>query len=223
MELGVNFNFHLFEIKQIEEIQQIIQREENLKGFCVTMPYKEQILSHIDSLSPTAKACGNVNCVKIIRQENKTTLEGYNTDAFGFEHSLLNQLDISKVTQAYILGSGGVSKTIDFVLRKHNIPSKIVSRNPKQGQISYKEMNQTFEDNALFVNASPVGMHQMKDNMPDIDLEKLNSTHQIFDLIYNPSPTLLMKKAKEKGALAIDGSEMLFYQAEKAWEIWQSK
>jgi shikimate dehydrogenase len=187
------------------------------------MPYKEQILKHINTLSPTAKACGNVNCVKIIRNNNKTQLQGYNTDAFGFEHSLLNQLDISKIKQAYILGSGGVSKTIDFVLTKHNIPSKIVSRNPKQEQISYKQMNKEFTDNTLFVNASPVGMHQMKDKMPDIDLEKLNPTHQIFDLIYNPSPTLLMQKAEKKGVLAIDGSQMLFYQAEKAWEIWQSK
>ncbi len=221
--MGLNYKFNLYELKQIEEICDLVQRENTLQGFCVTMPYKEQILKHINTLSPTAKACGNVNCVKIIRNNNKTQLQGYNTDAFGFEHSLLNQLDISKIKQAYILGSGGVSKTIDFVLTKHNIPSKIVSRNPKQEQISYKQMNKEFTDNTLFVNASPVGMHQMKDKMPDIDLEKLNPTHQIFDLIYNPSPTLLMQKVEKKGVLAIDGSQMLFYQAEKAWEIWQSK
>lgn len=221
--MGLNYKFNLYELKQIEEICDLVQRENTLQGFCVTMPYKEQILKHINTLSPTAKACGNVNCVKIIRNNNKTQLQGYNTDAFGFEHSLLTQLDISKIKQAYILGSGGVSKTIDFVLTKHNIPSKIVSRNPKQEQISYKQMNKEFTDNTLFVNASPVGMHQMKDKMPDIDLEKLNPTHQIFDLIYNPSPTLLMQKAEKKGVLAIDGSQMLFYQAEKAWEIWQSK
>lgn len=135
----------------------------------------------------------------------------------------MNQLDISKVKQAYILGSGGVSKTISFVLTKHNIASKIVSRNPQNEQISYKQMNNEYEDFSLFINASPVGMHSLKDKIPDIDLEKLNSTAQIFDLIYNPSPTLLMQKAKEKGAIAIDGAKMLFYQAEKAWEIWQSK
>ncbi len=217
------YDFNLYEIKRIEQIVNLIQKNENLQGFCVTMPYKEQILNYINTLSSTAKACGNVNCVKIIHQNNNIELQGYNTDAFGFEHSLLNQLDISKITHAYILGSGGVSKTIDFVLSKHNIPSKIVSRNPKQEQISYEQMNKEFSDNALFVNASPVGMHELKEKMPDVDLEKLNPTHQIFDLIYNPSPTLFMKKAREKGAKAIDGAEMLFYQAEKAWEIWQSK
>ena len=223
MGLGLSYNFNLYELKQIEEVRDLIQREESLHGFCVTMPYKEQILNYLNTLSPTAKACGNVNCVKITRQNNQINLQGYNTDAFGFEYSLLNQLDISKVKQAYILGSGGVSKTISFVLTKHNIASKIVSRNPQNEQISYKQMNNEYEDFSLFINASPVGMHQMKDKMPNINLEKLNSTHQIFDLIYNPSPTLLMQKAKEKGALVIDGSKMLFYQAEKAWEIWQSK
>lgn len=221
--MGLNYNFNLYELEEIEEVKDLIQKEKSLQGFCVTMPYKKQILNYLNTLSPTAKACGNVNCVKIIRNNNKIELQGYNTDAFGFEYSLLNQLDISKIKQAYILGSGGVSKSIDFVLKKHNIFSKIVSRNPKQEQISYEEMNKEFTDNTLFVNASPVGMHEMKDKMPNIDLEKLNSTHQIFDLIYNPSPTLLMQKAKENGALVIDGSKMLFYQAEKAWEIWQAK
>jgi shikimate dehydrogenase len=221
--LEENFVFNLYEIKQIEEVLDLIKKEENLNGFCVTMPYKEKILSHLDTLSPTAKECRNVNCVKIIRQNNTIKLKGYNTDAFGFEHSLLNQLNISKIKQAYILGSGGVSKTISFVLSKHKIPTKTVSRNPQDEQISYKTMNEEYQDNTLFINASPVGMHSLKDKMPDIDLTKLNSTHQIFDLIYNPSPTLLMKKAKEKGATAIDGAKMLYYQAEKAWEIWQSK
>lgn len=218
-----SYDFHLYEIKQIEDVVDLIHKNENLSGFCVTMPYKEQILNYINTLSETAKACGNVNCVKIIRDNNKIELQGYNTDAFGFEHSLLNQLDIQKIKQAYILGSGGVSKTISFVLSKHNIKHKIVSRNPKGFQISYQEMNQEFENNTLFINATPIGMHDMKNQTPDIDFKKLNSTHQIFDLIYNPSPTLLMRLAKEKGVNAIDGSKMLFYQAERAWEIWQSK
>ena len=221
MEIDCDFN--LYEITQINQVVDLIQREKNLNGFCVTMPYKEQILNYLHSLSSTAKACGNVNCVKVIRQNNNIELQGYNTDAFGFEHSLLNQLNTQDIKQAYILGSGGVSKTVSFVLAKHNIKHKIVSRNPKQEQISYNQMNEEYSDNTLFVNATPIGMHSLKNKIPDIDLEKLNSSHQIFDLIYNPSPTLLMQKAREKGARAIDGAKMLFYQAEKAWEIWQSK
>ena len=221
--MEIDYDFNLYEIECIDQVEDLIQKEENLNGFCVTMPYKEKILSYLNTLSPTAKACGNVNCVKIIRQNNNIELQGYNTDAFGFEYSLLNQLNIQGINQAYILGSGGVSKTISFVLTKHNIKHKIVSRNPIQEQISYNQMNEEFSDNTLFINASPVGMHSLKDKTPDINFKKLNSSHQIFDLIYNPSPTLLMKKAREKGARAIDGEKMLFYQAEKAWEIWQSK
>lgn len=221
MEIDCEFN--LYEIECIDQVEDLIQKEKNLNGFCVTMPYKEQILSYLNTLSPTAKACGNVNCVKIIRQNNKIELQGYNTDAFGFEHSLLNLLNIKLIKQAYILGSGGVAKTISFVLNKHNLKYKIVSRNPKEEQISYNQMNEEFSDNTLFINASPVGMHSLKDKTPNIEFKKLNSSHQIFDLIYNPSPTLLMKKAREKGAKVINGADMLFYQAEKAWEIWQSK
>lgn len=187
------------------------------------MPYKQEILNYLNTLSPTAKECGNVNCVKIIRHNSNTELQGYNTDAYGFEYSLLNQLSIKNIQQAYILGSGGVSKTIYHILNKHNIATQIVSRNPQNKQISYEEMNQTFGDKALFVNASPVGMHDLEQQMPNIDLNKINSTHQIFDLIYNPSPTLLMKECEKRGAKTIDGSQMLYQQAEKAWEIWQSK
>ncbi len=219
----MDYSFHLFEIKQIDEIKNIIQEHENLQGFCVTMPYKQEILNYLNTLSPTAMECGNVNCVKIIRHNSNIELQGYNTDAYGFEYSLLNQLSIKNIQQAYILGSGGVSKTIYHILNKHNIPTQIVSRNPKNKQISYEEMNQSFGDKALFVNASPVGMHDLEQQMPNIDLNKINSTHQIFDLIYNPSPTLLMKECEKRGAKTIDGSQMLYQQAEKAWEIWQSK
>lgn len=221
MELDAEFL--LLEIDTIEKLPKIITQHKSLQGFCVTMPYKEKILSYIDHLSPTAKECENVNCVKILRNKQKTELIGYNTDAFGFEHSLINQLNIKEIKQAYILGSGGVSKTIKHILKKHNIYFKLVSRNPKNEEISYSQMNQEFTDYSLFINATPVGMHQMQNQMPDIDLQKLNHTHQIFDLIYNPSPTLLMKESIKRGAKAIDGSQMLFYQAEKAWEIWQSK
>ena len=92
--------FNLYEIECIDQVEDLIQKEKNLNGFCVTMPYKEKILSYLNTLSSTAKACGNVNCVKIIRQNNKIELQGYNTDAFGFEHSLLNQLNIKLIKKA---------------------------------------------------------------------------------------------------------------------------
>ena len=141
----------------------------------------------------------------------------------------LKTTDISKINQAVILGSGGASQSVAYVLKILNIPYLIVSRTKKDFNknihiITYEDLNSMdYRDFSLIVNATPCGMYGKNENsIPNIDMEKINDKHIVFDLIYNPSPTLLLSLASKKGAKTIDGLQMLYSQAEYSWQIWNS-
>ena len=177
-------------------LEELLKRETDLRGFCVTMPYKEKIMSLLDMTSPLAKRCTNANCIKIERRGKDFILKGFNTDAYGFGKSVES------------LGMG--------------IRHLTVSRNPEGNQISYRQMNEILEDTVLIINATPLGMHPYENMMADIDTEKLTRGHCVFDLIYNPAETPLLKEAKARGARTMNGLNMLHLQADLAWEIFNS-
>ncbi len=220
----VSADYFLKTLDSIQELKNWIEETPSLEGFNVTMPYKKAILPYIDDMDFSAKMCGNVNCVKLIRDNNTTKLKGYNTDYYGFQTSLKESFDISSLHSALILGSGGVSQTLAVVLKQEGIEFKIVSRTPKdcENEISYQEASNTLEQYQLIINATPCGMHPLESKLPPLSLNKLNSSHCVFDLIYNPSETLLLKAAIAKGCKSSNGYRMLILQAEKSWEIWQN-
>ncbi|MBP1645649.1 MAG: shikimate dehydrogenase [Bacteroidetes bacterium] len=196
-----------------------------LEGFNVTMPYKEEIIPYLDFLDKDAKEISAVNVVRIEKKENQKILKGYNTDTFGFEKSLLENLE-NKNIMALILGSGGASKAVSFTLKKLNIPYKIITRKSLllDNEINYASLIPTLiETHKLIINTTPLGMLPYLMQMPDIDIEYITNKHIVFDLIYNPEETLLLKMAKTKGAKTINGFDMLCYQAEQSWRIWNAK
>lgn len=202
-------------------LEDLLKRETDLRGFCVTMPYKEKIMSLLDMTSTLAERCTNANCIKIERQGKDLRLKGFNTDAYGFGKSI-ESLGINRGSTACIMGSGGVSKTISVVLDDMGIRHLTVSRNPEGNQISYRQMNEILEDTVLIINATPLGMHPYENMMADIDTEKLTRGHCVFDLIYNPAETPLLKEAKARGARTMNGLDMLHLQADLAWKIFNS-
>ncbi len=217
-----DFRYLLFPLQEIDELPGFIHRYPNLEGLNVTIPFKKQVLRYIDHLSPEAKETGAVNCIRLKKAKVKPVLFGYNTDVFGFESSLKPFLKpIHK--KALILGTGGSSAAVGWVLKSHNINFRYVSRLPNQaGQIGYNDLNLTImKEHLLIINTTPVGMFPGTDDFPPIPFNYLSSDHILFDLIYNPPETLFLKKGREKGALTINGMQMLFIQAEKSWEIWQ--
>ena len=204
--------YEIFDLKEIEEVQKIF-RDKSLKGINVTIPYKEKIKKYLDEISPEAAEIGAVNCISI----NQGIKKGYNTDVYGFEESLKPLLN-KQHRAALILGSGGASKAVAYVLRKLEIDYKIVSR---KGEFSYKNLNrEIIENHQLIINCTPLGTFPEINSKPEIPYEFLNSEHFLYDLVYNPEQTLFLTLAKSRGAQIKNGLEMLKLQAEKSWEIW---
>lgn len=208
-----------FDIQSIKELpKKIKENKSNLKGMNVTIPYKLEVFNYLDKIDKKALKVGAVNTIRISR---KGRLKGFNTDVYGFKKSL-NPLLKKRHKKALILGTGGASKAVAYVLEDLGIKYKFVSRNPEgKKEISYNDLSKKImESYQLIINCTPVGTFPNIDSSPSIPYENLTPKHLLYDLIYNPSETVFLKKGKEKGADIKNGLEMLEQQAEKAWKIW---
>ena len=206
-----------FDIQEIDGFTEIIKNTSDLKGLNVTIPYKEAVIPFLNKLSKKAALIGAVNTIKITK---KGKLKGYNTDHYGFKKSLEPLLK-SHHKKALILGTGGASKGVAFALDELDIPYTFVSREAKENAIDYNRINATTFDNfQIIINSTPVGTSPNTEAYPLIPYEYFTKNHIAFDLIYNPAETQFLKKAKEQGAQIKNGLDMLIFQAEKAWDIW---
>jgi len=207
-----NFTYDIFDLNEIDKVN-ILLDDPELLGFNVTIPYKEKIVDYLDELSDEAEKIGAVNCV-LIRNGKKT---GYNTDAFGFEKTLLLHKKAHQ-DKALILGNGGAAKAVKYIMDKHGIPSIIISRNT---EINFKNLDsETVRDHKIIIQCTPVGTFPNVEDCLEFPFEGITPEHLIIDLIYNPNYTQFIIKASEKGAKTVNGYYMLEQQAEKAWEIW---
>jgi len=212
-----NCEYENYDIKNIKEITEIIDKTKGLVGLNVTIPYKESILPYLDKISKNAKKIGAVNCISISKNKK---LKGYNTDFYGFKKSIKPLLK-NNHKKALILGTGGGSKAVAFALKKLNIEFDFVSRNPTEYEIGYNEINAAiFNEYQIIVNTTPLGTFPNVTEFPKLDYSLFTSKHIAFDLVYNPEESTFLKKAKKSGAVTKNGHEMLINQAEKAWLIW---
>lgn len=206
------YTYNIFDLSEIKEVENLFSASD-LLGFNVTIPYKEKIIDYLDELSDEAEKIGAVNCVLI--QNGKKT--GYNTDAFGFEKTLLLHRKPHH-TSAIILGNGGAAKAVKYVLDKNGISSITVSRNT---EINFENLDEkTVENHKIIIQCTPVGTFPNVEDCLNFPFEGLSKDHLIIDLIYNPNYTQFIINASEKGAKTVNGYYMLEQQAEKAWEIW---
>ncbi len=213
-----------FPIETISLLPQLIASHPNLQGFNVTIPYKEQIIKLLDSIDSDARDIGAVNTVVINREGGKIKLKGYNTDVYGFRLPLEKCIK-PEHTHALILGTGGASKAVAWVLKQMGVHFTFVSRNPSStSDFQYGSIPaEIIKSHKLIVNTSPVGMHPHEKEAPNLPYCSITPDHILYDLIYNPEQTRFLKKGKEKKATLINGLPMLYLQAEKAWEIWNQK
>ena len=206
-----------FDIPEISAFTEVIKNISDLKGLNVTIPYKETVIPFLGKLSKKATLIGAVNTIKITK---KGTLKGYNTDCYGFKKSLEPLLQ-QHHKKALILGTGGASKGVAFALDQLDITYTFVSREAKENGIDYDRINATTFDNyQIIINATPLGTSPQVDLCPLIPYEFFTEKHIAFDLIYNPAETQFLKNAKQQGAQIKNGLDMLIFQAEKAWKIW---
>lgn len=218
-KLGLyDHSYQNFDLDAIGEFPKIIRETEDLLGLNVTIPYKEEIIPYLDDLDPMAKAIGAVNTIHI----KNGRLTGHNTDAHGFMESL-GPLLRPHHQKALILGTGGASKAIVYVLGQLGLDYAFVSRNPNKDQLSYGDLNgTTLQTHTVIVNCTPLGTYPNILDSPKLPYDLLNDSHLLYDLIYNPEKTAFLKAGEAQGAAICNGMEMLRLQAEKAWKIWNS-
>jgi shikimate dehydrogenase len=215
---GLDCRYQHFDLKSLDELHEVMTTYPDLYGFNVTIPYKEAIIPILDEMDETAKQVGAVNVVKITEGKMK----GYNTDIYGFELLLNRAINGKTIAHALVLGTGGASKAVQYVLKQKGIPFSIVSRDAEKGDYTYDTLtDEVLKQNHLIINTTPLGMAPYVDGFPDIHYQVLGNKHILIDLIYNPKETAFMELGKTWGAKVYNGMQMFEEQAKKTWELWQ--
>lgn len=221
---GINAKYENFEIENIDQLQEVLDINPDLRGLNVTIPYKEKVIPFLDSIAPEARAIGAVNVIRVTHRGNKTELKGYNSDVIGFTKSIEPMLDKKWHQKALILGTGGASKAIDYGLRSLGLETVFVSRYERPNTIQYQSITpEVVKEYNVIVNCTPLGMYPKTEVCPDLPYEAMDSHTILYDLIYNPDETLFMKRGAEYGANVKNGLEMLLLQAFASWEFWHEK
>ena len=215
---GLQHTYENFDMENISEFPNVLKNNPDLKGLNVTIPYKEQIMPYLDSIDKTAEEIGAVNTITISTTGH---LKGYNTDCYGFKNSIQPLLKPHHKS-ALILGTGGASKAVAYVLRELGISFEYVSRNQNNiAKYTYSDLTPTLINSKLIlINCSPVGTYPNINDCPDIPYEGITNKHLLYDLIYNPLQSKFLSIGAYKGAITCNGLKMLELQAEKAWNIW---
>jgi shikimate dehydrogenase len=221
---NINAKYENYEIPSIDILPEILDKNPDLRGLNVTIPYKEKVIPFLDSLSPEARAIGAVNVIRVTHDGNKTILKGFNSDVIGFTQSIEPMLDKKWHKKALILGTGGASKAICYGLKSLGLEPVFVSRYERPGTIQYKQITpEVVKEYNVIVNCTPLGMYPKTEECPVLPYEAMDNHNILYDLIYNPDQTLFMRKGAKYGADVKNGLEMLLLQAFASWEFWHGK
>lgn len=220
---GVNAKYENFEIASIDQLEEVLASNPELRGLNVTIPYKEKVMPYLDSISPEAQAIGAVNVIRVTHEGKEVKLKGFNSDVIGFTKSIEPMLE-SYHKKALILGTGGASKAINYGLKSLGLETVYVSRYERPGTIQYERITpEDVREYNVIVNCTPVGMYPHTEECPLLPYEAMDGHTILYDLIYNPDETLFMRKGAEHGAQTKNGLEMLLLQAFTSWEFWHGK
>jgi len=208
--------FENFAIPTINDLSSLLQQHADLHGLAVTIPYKQAVMTFLNEVKIPAglQAC---NCIRIANGK----LTGYNTDYIGFEKSFTPLLS-SHHTHALVLGNGGATSAVIYVLKKLNITYEIVSRKlHNDSTLTYGDIDAgIMSSHTIIINTTPLGMYPNLDECPPIPYDEIGDRHLLYDLVYNPGMTTFLQKGEEQGAKVKNGGDMLYLQAEENWKIW---
>ncbi len=211
--------YDLFPLDLLSDLPALLRDTQGLCGLNVTIPYKREVMELLDAVDPLAAAVGAVNTIKI--QDGRTT--GYNTDVEGFRSTLLPLIGDAR-PRALVLGSGGASRAVAFVLRDLGIRFRVVSRSRERGDLSWDLLDPVVvKASPLIINTTPLGMYPNVNDAPPLPYEAIGPRHIVYDLVYNPEETNCMRLGKANGATVVNGMGMLEAQAEAAWLVWNTE
>jgi len=232
----INYLYMPIELKK-EDLEHVVKAmpKMNFAGFNVTIPYKIEIMKHLDEIDDLAKSIGAVNTVAI--KDGK--LKGYNTDGIGFLRSLEEEINVSVAGKnIFILGSGGAARAISMTLamnkaRRLYICNRTYEKaeslakdiNSKHGNVAIsipmveQKIKDAINDAEILINTTSVGTYPNIDETP-IDKEILQDHLAVCDIVYNPKKTKLLQDAEKLGCKTMSGLGMLIYQGAEAFKIW---
>ena len=220
----VNAVYLPFQVKDLRDFLAAI-KPLGIRGFSISLPHKESILRHLDDCDPLAAAIGAVNTV-VVRDGGR--LYGYNTDYVGVLRALERRIPL-RGSRVLIFGAGGAARAVAFALESGGASIAVCARRPARAQklaravhaevVPRSALRREFFD--AIVNATPVGMHPRANQSP-LAAGELNC-RLVFDLIYRPRETKLLKLAARRGIETISGIEMFLAQGIAQWEIWMGE
>lgn len=203
----------------------------NIKGFNVTIPHKIEVMKYLDEIDDVAALIGAVNTIDF------KNMKGYNTDGIGAVKAIEEVTSI-KNKNVIVAGAGGASRAISFYIAKYGAESiTVLNRNVEKarnlardvsdsglignvGSDSIGEINSYLDEGDILINTTPVGMHPHTDDKPIATAKHLNEDMTVFDAVYNPNETVLLKEAVKAGAKPVYGIKMLLYQGAESFRIW---
>lgn len=211
--------FENFSIPSITDLEEVLHTNPALEGLAVTIPYKQQVIPYLHDKSGIPEGLDACNCIRI--RDGK--LSGFNTDYIGFEKSFVPLLQ-SHHNKALVLGNGGATEAVLFVLREHGIAYNIVSRRLHgNSSLTYEQLTaDIIREHNVIINTTPLGMYPDAGSCPALPYEALTSRHYLYDLVYNPAKTKFLQQGEGRGATISNGADMLVLQAEENWRIWNS-
>jgi len=219
--MGLNAVYLAFEVNRLKEAVSGI-RELGIRGLSVTIPFKTEILSYLDTIEGVA---GKIRAVNTLVMEGQR-LVGYNTDCSGALEALEEKIDL-KGKKAILLGAGGAARAIGFGLKERGCQVVIFNRSSARAELLSRELRCCYHplssikemEGDLLINATSVGMVPLERESP-VPKEVLRKGMLVMDIVYWPLKTRLLQEAEEKGCLTVDGLEMLARQGAAQVLIW---
>ena len=225
----INANYSIINVKDENELPGIIEqiRNKKLSGINVTLPYKQKIVSHVDTIVNDAEITSSVNTIYL---DNKHTIIGENTDVFGLQAAYLKEVDQISKKNVLVIGAGGVSPSVILSLQKSGAKNISISNRTLEkciflkkkfkflNIIEFKNLEKSIKRFEVIINATSLGLKDGNDfNFDFLDVKE-NLIY--IDTIYNPLETKTLKSLKEKNIKVFNGLDMFIYQGQKSFYLW---
>ena len=225
----INANYSIINVKDENELSGIIEqiRNKKLSGINVTLPYKQKIVSHVDTIVNDAEITNSVNTIYL---DGKQTIIGENTDVFGLQAAYLKEIDNTLKKRALIIGAGGVSPSVVLSLQKSGIREISITNRTREKCIflknrfnnlkivEWEKLREEIKNFEIIINATSLGLKGSKDFNFNFDQTKSDLIY--IDTIYNPLETKTLKYLKEMNIKVFNGLNMFIYQGQKAFYLW---